>query len=280
MYISLSFAIIQCNGNNNEFTHHHAHLCMTSLFFTSHFVTECGAVLLLLQVMWCCCWSSNWQNTKLRHLVSSVRSMRVLSLARGDTLRGNWCVQCKCVFWNLDALKFESICWKITSQLSVWGLWHSSSFLYFWLVSVSNPVWPPGQCQRSGQCWRLMRVTTCGHAPVWGPGSFPRCRAQCHSGWSVSASPGATIMSRDMCHYLMMSWSEHLQWQQWMCHCHHLLLLDEWPHNKCFLPGDSFVRLLQCIRWPSLSFKLSKFLSQSCFASPQQRFSPSETIQL
>ena len=202
----------------------------------------------------------------------------------GGTHSGGIDVYNVSVFWNLDALKFESICLKITSQLSVWGLWHSSSFLYFWLVSVSNPVWPPGQCQRSGQCWRLMRVTTCGHAPVWGPGSFPRCRAQCHSGWSVSASPGATIMSRDMCHYLMMSWSEHLQWQQWMCHCHHLLLLDEWPHNKCFLPGDSFVRLLQCIRWPSLSFKLSKFLSQSCFASPQsslqQRFSPSETIQL
>ena len=131
---------------------------------------------------------------------------------------------------------------------------------------------PPGLC---GQCWRLMRVTTRGHAPVWGPGSFPRCRAQCHS----DAGQCQHHQGQQSCHVtcLMMSWSEHLQWQQWMWRWHHLLLSDEWPYNKCFLPGDSFVRLLQSIRWPSLSFKLSKFLSQSCFASPRiSRDSPPE----
>ena len=193
----------------------------------------------------------------------------------GDTLNEKWYVQCKCVFWNLDALQFFKMfaaTLQVSCQSEVSGT--HLVLLYLWLLSVSSPVWPPWSVC-SGQCWRLMRVTTRGHAPVWGPGSFPRCRAQCHSG----AGQCQHHQGQQSCHVtcLMMSWSEHLQWQQWMWRWHHLLLSDEWPYNKCFLPGDSFVRLLQSIRWPSLSFKLSKFLSQSCFASPRiSRDSPPE----
>lgn len=237
MYISLSFAVIQCNGNNNKFTHHHHSLiCVRPHYFlTSHFVTR---------VPCCCCCCCEWCDVAVDLQTDKTQSSDTWwarSAARECCLRpgpgGNtltltrvWSV---CVHTQ-NAFEIKYFLQNCTSAISLRCLGFIFLFLlYFWLRCVYQAqCGPPGQWGWGDHM---------GHAPVWAGDqgvSHGAGLSVTQTGLvSVSAS-GATMW----CHVtgITMSWSEHLQGQSiGISSCS-----QNQPYYKCFLPRDSFVRLL------------------------------------
>ena len=272
MYISLSFAVIQCNGNNNKFTHHHHSLiCVRPHYFlTSHFVTR---------VPCCCCceWcdvavdlqTDKTQSSDTWWARSAARECCLRPGPGGNTLTLTrvWSV---CVHTQ-NAFEIKYFLQNCTSAISLRCLgFIILLLLYFWLRCVYQAqCGPPGQWGWGDHM---------GHAPVWAGDQGVSHGA----GLSVTqtglvsmsaASSGATMW----CHVtgITMSWSEHLQGQSiGISSCS-----KSQPYYKMLFAKGLFCEATGCraVFWPSLSFKLSKFLSQSCFASPRfsRDFSPS-----
>ena len=162
MYISLSFAVIQCNGNNNKFTHHHHSLiCVRPHYFlTSHFVTRVP----------CCCCCCEWCDVAVDLQTDKTQSSDTWwarSAARECCLRpgpgGNtltltrvWSV---CVHTQ-NAFEIKYFLQNCTSAIRLRCLGFIILFLfYFWLRCVYQAqCGPPGQWGWGDHM---------GHAPVW-----------------------------------------------------------------------------------------------------------------